>query len=111
MSSLVSSGLFKQVMLGGLALLSIGMMFMLVRKAGRSAPLPTAEELVGIPPAIEPDSDLVGEADEGETAMLGIEIDSEQLKRQKMLEEVAQLVKSNPQTAVGVFNRWLAPEH
>lgn len=109
-TNLVSSGLFKQAMLGGLAVLSIGMMFMLVRKAGRSATLPTAEELVGIPPAIEPDSDLVGEADEGETPMMGIEIDNDQLKRQKMLQEVSDLVKSNPQSAVGVFNRWLAPE-
>jgi len=109
-SSLVSSGLFKQGVLGGLAVLSIGMMFMLVRKAGRAAPMPTAEELVGIPPAIEVDSDLVGEADEGETAMMGIEIDNDELKRQKMLEEVSELVKSNPQSAVGVFNRWLSPE-
>jgi flagellar biosynthesis/type III secretory pathway M-ring protein FliF/YscJ len=110
MSSLVSSGLLKQAVLGGLALLSIGMMFMLVRKAGRTTQMPTAEELVGIPPALEPDSDLVGEADEGETAMMGIEIDNEQLKRQKMLQEVSELVRSNPQSAVGVFNRWLAPE-
>lgn len=110
-SSLASSGLLKQVLLGGLAVLSIGMMFVLVRKAGKAAPMPTAEELVGIPPALQPDSDLVGEADEGETAMLGIEIDSEELKRQKMLEEVAELVKSNPQVAVGVFNRWLTPEN
>lgn len=109
-TSLVSSGMFKQLVLGGLALLSIGMMFMLVRKAGRASPMPTAEELVGIPPALEPDSDLVGEADEGETPMMGIEIDSEQLKRQKMLQEVSELLKTNPQSAVGVFNRWLAPE-
>jgi hypothetical protein len=110
-SSLASSGVLKQVLLGGLAVLSIGMMFVLVRKAGKTAPMPTAEELVGIPPALQPDSDLVGEADEGETAMLGIEINSEELKRQKMLEEVAELVKSNPQVAVGVFNRWLTPEN
>lgn len=110
-SSLASSGLLKQVLLGGLAVLSIGMMFVLVRKAGKAAPMPTAEELVGIPPALQPDSDLVGEADEGETPMLGIEIDSDELKRQKMLEEVAELVKSNPQVAVSVFNRWLTPEN
>ena len=77
-------------------------------------PLVTANDgsavAVEAPPAIEPDSDLVGEADEGETPMMGIEIDSDQLKRQKMLQEVSDLVKSNPQSAVGVFNRWLAPE-
>jgi flagellar biosynthesis/type III secretory pathway M-ring protein FliF/YscJ len=110
-SSLAASGLLKQVLLGALAVLSIGMMFVLVRKAGKAAPMPTAEELVGIPPALQPDSDLVGEADEGETAMLGIEIDSEELKRKKMLEEVAELIKANPQVAVGVFNRWLTPEN
>ncbi len=110
-SSLAQSGVLKQVLLGGLAVLSIGMMFVLVRKAGKAQPMPTAEELVGIPPALQPDSDLVGEADEGETPMMGIEINSDELKRQKMLEEVAELVKSNPQVAVGVFNRWLTPEN
>lgn len=106
----LGGSLVKQVALGGLAAVSIGLMLLMVRKAGRSQPMPTAEELVGIPPALAPGSDLVGEAEESDTAMSGIEVDDEELKVSKMLEQVADLVKSNPSAAATVFNRWMAPE-
>lgn len=110
LSSAMDNSMIKTGALGLLALVAVGLMFTMVRKAGKAAPLPTAEELVGIPPALEPGSDLVGEADEGATPMQGIEIDDEQLKTAKMLEEIGALVKSNPQNAAGVLNRWLTPE-
>lgn len=109
-AGMLENSLVKTVALGVLALVALGLMFTMVRKAGKSTPLPTAEELVGIPPALEPNSDVVGEADEGSTAMQGIEIDENQLKTNKMLEEIGTLVKSNPQGAAAVFNRWLTPE-
>lgn len=110
MLSMLDGGLVKPIALGLLALVSVGMMVSMVRKAGRQPALPTAEELVGIPPALEPNSDVVGEADETETAMTGIEIDDESLKASKMLEEVATLVKNNPSQASQVFNRWVNTE-
>ena len=51
---------------------------------------------------------MVGEAVEGDTAMQGIEVDDESLKTGKMIEEIGALVKSNPASAAGVFNRWLS---
>lgn len=107
---LLGNSLVKQVALGGLAAVSIGLMLLMVRKAGRSQPMPTAEELVGIPPALAPGSDLVGEAEESDTAMSGIEVDDEELRVSKMLEQVSDLVKSNPSSAATVFNRWMTPE-
>ncbi len=107
---LVGGRLVKQVALGGLAAISIGLMLLMVRRAGRAPALPTPEELVGIPPALEPGSDLVGEAEETDTAMPGIEIDDQELKTTKMLEQVADLVKTNPAGAAAVFNRWVTPE-
>lgn len=107
---LMGSPLIKQISLGGLAALSIGLMLLMVRKAGRAPALPTAEELVGIPPALAPGSDLVGEADESDTAMSGIEVDDDELRTQKMLEQVSELVKTNPSSAATVFNRWMTPE-
>jgi len=107
---MLSSGLVKQVALGALAALSIGLMLLMVKKAGKAQILPTAEELVGIPPALQPNSDLVGEAEETDAAMLGIEVGDDELKTDKMLEQVTEMVKSNPQSAATVFNRWLAPE-
>ncbi len=106
-SAIMENGLVKTAVLGFFALIAMGMMFMMVKKAGKSAPLPTAEELVGIPPALEPGTDVVGEAMEGDTAMQGIEVDDDSLRTGKMLEEIGTLVKSNPQTAASVFNRWL----
>lgn len=110
LGNLVDSGWVRPVALGGLALASVGMMVLMVRKAGKAGPMPTAEELVGVPPTLEPGSDVVGEADEGDTAMLGIEVDDNSLKTSKMLDEVGTLVKTNPQAAVRVFNRWLSTE-
>lgn len=111
MGGFLESSLVRPILLGGLAVVALGMMFMMVRKAGKTQTLPTAEELVGIPPALEPSSDIVGEAVEGDTAMLGIEIDDDALKTNKMLDEVATLVKNNPQQASQVFNRWVNTEN
>ncbi len=108
--SMLDGGIVKPVALGALVLLSLGMMVSMVRKASRQPALPSAEELVGIPPALEPNNDVVGEADETQTAMTGIEIDDESLKASKMLEEVATLVKNNPSQASQVFNRWVNTE-
>jgi flagellar biosynthesis/type III secretory pathway M-ring protein FliF/YscJ len=108
---LMGNSLVKQIALGGLAAMSIGLMLLMVKKAGKAQALPTAEELVGIPPALEPGSDLVGEADETDTAMSGIEVDDDELKISKMLEQVSELVKTNPSSAATVFNRWMSPEN
>lgn len=110
LSGLLGDGLAKQIALGGLAAAALGLMLLMVKKAGKPAVLPTAEELVGVPPALEPNSDLIGEAEETDTAMQGIEIDDNELKTTKMLEQVGELVKSNPSTAASVFSRWLTPE-
>ncbi|HYE02690.1 MAG TPA: flagellar M-ring protein FliF C-terminal domain-containing protein [Phycisphaerales bacterium] len=109
-SSLAAGGLIRTALLGGLAVLAMGMMAVMVRKSTRPLRLPTAEELVGVPPALSVGADLVGEAIEGETAMAGIEIDDDSLKTKKMLEQVSQLVKKNPKDAATLFNRWLTTE-
>jgi flagellar biosynthesis/type III secretory pathway M-ring protein FliF/YscJ len=109
-TTMFDSGLIKTVSLGALAVVALALMLNMVRKAGKSRELPSAEELVGIPPALQPGSDVVGEADEGDTAMLGIEIDDDSLKTTKMLDEIGTLVKNNPDTAASVFSRWLSEE-
>lgn len=107
---LAQGPLLKTVMLGGLAVVALAMMLMMVRRSSRPEPMPSAEELAGIPPKLHADSDLVGEAAEGDTAMAGIEIDDDSLRSKKMLEQVSDLIKKNPGEAATVFNRWLATE-
>ena len=59
------------------------MMVSMVKKAGRKVDLPSADELVGIPKALESDSDIIGEADESDTPMTGIEVGDEELNMYK----------------------------
>ncbi|MDY7109693.1 MAG: hypothetical protein SYC29_13745, partial [Planctomycetota bacterium] len=106
---LVSDRVIKSVGLGALALLSLLLMFMMVRKAaGREEEMPSAEELVGIPPALaQADADVVGEASETIAAMEGVEIGEEDLRRQQMLEQINQLAVNTPAEAASLLRKWM----
>lgn len=103
--NLVETGL-----LALLGVVALTMMLMMVKKAGKKTEMPTAEELVGLPPALETATDLIGEADEGETAMAGIEVDEGQMQNQKILEQVGEMVTKDPGSAARLLNRWIEVE-
>jgi flagellar biosynthesis/type III secretory pathway M-ring protein FliF/YscJ len=106
----LGSGLIEKGVLGLLALVSMGMMIMMVRKAGKRTETPSAEELVGVPPALEAQGDVIGEADEGEMAMPGIEVGEDEMQSQKMLEQVGELVTQSPEAAAKLVGRWINVE-
>ncbi len=103
-------GAFDKIVLGVLAFVSLGMMVLMVRKAGRHVVPATAETLAGSPPTLSTGDELVGEADESDTAMAGIIVGEDDLKATKMREQVSELIKKSPDTAVKVLNRWVAVE-
>jgi uncharacterized membrane protein len=103
-------GVLDRAVLGLLAVVALGMMAMMVRKAGKHVAPPKAEELAGSPPTLETKSDVVGEADETETAMTGILVGDEELKASKLKEQVSELIQKSPDTAVKVLNRWVSVE-
>jgi flagellar M-ring protein FliF len=105
-----SSGMIDRIVLGALAVVALGMMLFMVRRTGRRTHIPLPQELAGRPPTLEAKSDLVGEADETETAMAGIEVGEEQIKADKMREQVSELVRQNPEGAAKLLNRWIAVE-
>ncbi len=108
---ILSDGLVKYVSLGGLAVVSLAMMFMMVRKAGARTNLPSASELIGIPPALSgTDGDLVGEADEAAPAMEGVELTDDTVRRQQMLDQITEMVSAAPDDAAGLFRRWMKTE-
>lgn len=106
----MKGGMVENIVLAALALVSLGMMALLVRRASRRLELPSAEEIAGVPPPLHAPSDLVGEAGESEAAMAGIEIDDAQLKAQKILEQVAELVHQSPEVASRLLHRWIATD-
>ncbi|MEO1536057.1 MAG: flagellar M-ring protein FliF C-terminal domain-containing protein, partial [Planctomycetota bacterium] len=67
-------GLIETAVLLSLAGVAVAMMLLMVRKATRKVEMPSAEEIVGIPPALDGMGEIVGEADESETPMEGIEV-------------------------------------
>src|SRR5690606_1267592 len=107
----VNDSLVKYVTLGGLAALSLVMMFLMVRKANVREELPTAAELVGMPPALAAaDSDLVGEADEAAPALEGVELNDDAIRRQQMLDQIKEMVTTAPEEAAMLLRRWIKSE-
>lgn len=105
-----ASGMVEMIVLGVLALVSVGMMFSMVKRAGKKVELPTAEELVGLPPALDVAGDMVGEADESDSPMAGIEISDDEVKLKKMREQVAELIAQNPESAASLIGRWISED-
>ena len=104
-------GLIKYIGLVGLALLSLAMMFLMVRRAGVHAELPSAEEIVGVPPPLPTDqSEVVGEAEESAPAMEGVELDDDALQRKQMLNQISDMVKQNPDEVANLLRRWIRIE-
>lgn len=107
----MGGGLIEKALLGLLAAVALGLMFMMTRRTSKRVELPTAEEIVGLPPTMESKSDLIGEAEEGDSPLAGIELDESQVAAQKMLDQVKDLAKSNPDTAANMIKRWVTVEN
>lgn len=103
----LGSGLVEKGVLGVLALAAVGMMVMMVKKSAKPIRLPSPQEVVGVPPTLETGASVVGEADEMETAMAGIEIEEDSVRVQKMLEQLGEIVQTDPAGTSRVLNRWL----
>ncbi|HLO42449.1 MAG TPA: hypothetical protein VK176_15610, partial [Phycisphaerales bacterium] len=103
----LGGGMIDTIVLGVLALIALFMMLSMVKKSAKSLELPTAEELVGVPPQVELKGEAIGEAAEGEMAMSGIEIDDQEMRMAKMLESVNEMVQQDPTMAAQALNRWV----
>ena len=108
LSSLAFDGIVSTIGLLALSVISLMLMFMMVRRASRQEPMPSAEELVGIPPALaESEDDLVGEVDESDAAMEGVEISEDEVRRNQMLEQINDMVRQSPADAATLVRKWI----
>ncbi|MEL6797159.1 MAG: hypothetical protein AAFO89_10100 [Planctomycetota bacterium] len=106
----IGGGLIETAMLLVLAGVAVAMMLLMVRKATRKVEMPSAEEIVGIPPALDGMGEIVGEADESETPMEGIEVSQSDVNANRLLEQVTDLVGERPDIAARLLSRWVDPE-
>ena len=95
-------------MLSGLAVLAIGAMLLVARRATRVDDLPSAEELQGEPPSLQGEVDLVmGEANEIDPPLDARELDDEELRRKQMLAQLNELVTREPGEAAVLVKQWV----
>ena len=105
----------KEIAVGTLAVLSLGLMFHMSRKGGTSlpAPSPSLAGLNGLQFASgDDDADDAAGDEVGSTSsllggMAGVEVDEETLRTQQMLDQVSTLVKEDPDAAAALVKRWV----
>jgi len=107
---ILASGLVKNVALGGVALLAVFLMAMSLKKVGKAENMPSAEELVGLPPALKDNIEMFGEADEAESTLTGIELSDDDIQSRKKYEQVASLVGERPTDAAFILNKWITSD-
>lgn len=92
----------KPAALGGLALFSLLMVMMLVRRRNLA---PTTME--GSSPLSGMLDAAIDQVESEEGALTGIELDEETIRAQRVVEQVSEMVKQNPEAAANLVRRWL----
>ena len=97
----------KPVGLGVLGLTSLGIMFGMVRKATQTPPLPSVEDLAGVPPKLPGEDELTGEAPIADEEMVGVEMSEEEVELRRITDQISEMIKENPFEASALLNRWI----
>lgn len=96
----------REIALSGLALVSLFMVSMMVKKSA-PAPIAIAPTTISGPPPLMVGEAVAGEAAEGGSMLDGMELDEDAVKTEQMLDQVSTLVKENPDGAAALVKRWL----
>ena len=100
----------KNIGLVVLSLLTLAVMFLMVRRSTSVAAVgvPSKSELTGAPPSLHiANAEILGDVDESTPALVGVELDEEALRRRQMLEQLNQLVESEPTEVANLLRRWM----
>jgi len=105
---LVLNDMVKTIALGSLAVGALGLVVFTALRSTKTEELPTAAELVGLPPALDNTSDLIGEADEADSVLQGVELSDDEMRQRKMMDQVNEMVDEQPSDAGKLLSRWVA---
>lgn len=107
LNAMFGSGWARHIGLTLLAMISLGLMFAMVRKASQRQDLPSVQELAGLPPSLGDDDEMIGDVEESDTAIVGVELNEAEVRSRKVAEQITELIKGNPSEAGVLINRWL----
>ena len=99
----------REIVLGGLAVVSLFMVSMMVRKGGPTAVAIPAGFAGMMPmPVLDASEALAGEVGEGKSMLDAMELDEDAVRAQQMVDQVAAMVEDNPDAAAGLVKRWMS---
>lgn len=99
----------REIMLGGLAVVSLFMVSMMVRKGGAAVvALPASVHINAPTPLLNATEHLAGEAGESKSMLNAMELDADAVHAQQMVDQVAAMVEDNPDAAAGLVKRWMS---
>ncbi|CAN5648874.1 hypothetical protein BH09PLA1_BH09PLA1_22110 [soil metagenome] len=101
------TGHYKEIGIGALALVSLFRVSSMVKKGAPAPPVMAIVNEPSEPAMLSAGEDVAGEASEGSTTLDGMELDDDAVKAQQMVEQVATMVKENPDGAANLVKRWL----
>lgn len=107
LGTVTDSNIVATISTGALGLVALALMMMMVRKATKPEELPSIEELAGVPPTLPTDEELIGEADEVESTMAGLEVDEEELRTRRLADQISEMIKASPDDAGGLLGKWV----
>jgi flagellar biosynthesis/type III secretory pathway M-ring protein FliF/YscJ len=102
---LALTGHLKEIGVGVLAVISLFMVSMMVRKGSPAPIIPPASEKPATPSKNE--EEIAGEASEAIHSMEAVEIDDDSLRTEQMVSQVSTMVKENPDGAASLVKRWM----
>jgi flagellar M-ring protein FliF len=105
--SLLVSGHAREIALGVLAVMSLFMASMMVRKSAPS-PVPALRVAEPAPSSLLPGELIAGEAVSGDPMMDGMELNEEAVKSRQVVDQVSTMVRENPDAAAALVKRWLS---
>ena len=93
-----------------LALMAVGAMLLMLRRVGiGTTVLQDGAEVVEHSMLAE-DVDVLGEVDDTDIVLDGIEIDNEEVRRRVMLDQIRDAVQAHPEESASVLRRWTRTE-
>ncbi len=95
---------------GALAVISLALALMMVKRATKPEALPSIEELAGVPPMLPTDDELIGEADEVEASMAGLEVNEDEMRTRNLADQISEMIKSAPNDAGSLLGKWVQAE-
>jgi flagellar biosynthesis/type III secretory pathway M-ring protein FliF/YscJ len=103
---LALTGHIKEIALGALAIISLFMVSMMVRKSSPAPIIAPKADRAGVPSTVAAE-DSATEVSEGIQSMDGMEVDEDSIRTQQMIGQVSNMVKENPDGAANLVKRWL----